>query len=326
MKRSFLILFLFFFQIISAQNQLKIDSLQIKLDNSSEDTVKIKLLLALSDSYYRVDLVKSLLQAKNALELSEDIKNDLFVVRSRMKIGSSLIFMGNYDEALSNFLSSLTIAKKNKYRSEELIALTYIGIIQDRIGQFDEALRYYFEALNLYNNSIETGQTLKDVKNIQSLYNNIGNIYLSKNNLSTAEEYYLKGLALSEKSNDDLNIGTICNNMGKLEMQRNNNAKALEFLCKSLEAREKINDKSGIAKSYYHLSSYYQNINQFDKALSFAQDALKLSQEVKEPLSSQISAMFLYQITKYMTKIYKYLYHLERKRLKVPKQYKSVHI
>lgn len=292
----------FSIQVISAQNQLKIDSIQIKLDNSTEDTVKVKLLLELSDLYYRDDLVKSLQEAKQALQISEEINNDLYITKSRIKIGNCLIFIGVYDEALANLLKSMKTARKNNFQKEELVTLTQLGIIQDRIGQFDEALKYYFEALNLYNKSVESGGQLKDLKNIQALYNNIGNIYLSNNKLNTAEEYYLKGLALSERGNDDVNIGIICNNLGKLEMQRNNFPKAFEYLTKSLNARQKINDKSGIAKSYYHLSSYYQAINQYDKALSYAQESLKLSNEVKEPLTGQISAMFLYEINKKLGK------------------------
>lgn len=302
MRIILLILFLFSIQTISAQNQLKIDSVQVKLDNTTEDTVKIKLLLELSELYYRGDLVKSLEKARQALQISEKIKNDLYVARSRAKIGDCLIFIGVYDEALSNLLICLKLARKNNFQKVELSALVELGVIQDRIGRFDEALKYYFDALSLYNRNIESGGPLRNVKTIQALYNNIGNIYLSSKDLTTAEEYYLKGLALSEERNDNINIGIICNNLGKLEMQRNNYPKAFEYLTKSLKAREKIDDKSGIAKSYYFLSSYYQNTNQDDKALTYAEYALKLSSEVKEPLTGQIAAMFLYEINKKLGK------------------------
>lgn len=285
-------------QTISAQNQLKIDSVQVKLDNTTEDTVKIKLLLELSDLYYRDDLVRSLEEAKQALQISTEIRNEFYVTKSRIQTGNCLIFIGVYDEALDNLLKCLKLARKNNFQKEELAILTQLGIIQDRIGQFDEAIKYYFEALNLYNKIIESGGQLKEIKNIQALYNNIGNIYLSKNDYKTAEQYYMKGLTLSEKNDDNINIGIICNNLGKLEMQRKDYPKSFEYLEKSLDARKKINDKSGIAKSYYHLSSYYQSIKEYDKALIYAQDAFKLSSEVKEPLTGQISAMFLYEINK----------------------------
>lgn len=298
MRGSFLIIFLFYCGFIWGQNHIKIDSLQIKLDNAVEDTSRINLLIELSNEFYSTNLLQSEQNARLALDLSKKIKNNLFVMRSEMALGRSLISMGNYDDALAIYFSTLKLAQKNKLPTDEIIIYTRMGIIQDRIGQFDSALGYYFDALNIYNVAVESGVALEERANIQGLYNNIGNIYESKDELEKAEEYYLKGLALAENKNDERNIGIICNNLGNLELQKQEYQKSLEFLLKSLDARQKINDKSGIAKSYYHLSLYYQKLLEFEKALEFAQKALEISQEVNEPLSEQVSAMLMYQIYK----------------------------
>ena len=293
-----MIILLFSCQIILGQKQIKIDSLQIKLDNADEDTSKVKLLIELANEYYTTDLTESLNLARMALQLSEKAKNDLCIVRSKMAIGRSLISIGDYDEALENFLSGLKIAQKNNYKTDEIIIYTRLGVVQDRIEQFDAALDYYFKALNIYNESVEAGTPLEDNTNVQGLYNNIGNIYLSNNELDKAEEYYLKGLALAENKNDNTNIGIICNNLGKLEIQKNNFTKSLDYLEKSLKSRQIINDKSGIAKSYYNLSHYYEITGKLEMARDYAQKSLQLSREVNEPLSSQVAAMLLYEVNK----------------------------
>jgi tetratricopeptide (TPR) repeat protein/DNA-binding CsgD family transcriptional regulator len=311
MKRFLICIFYFSLVIpISAQDQIKIDSLQIKLTNLKEDTTKVGLLLELSEIYRKTDLLKALQLAENALEISNQINNDHYKVLSYIKIGNYLIFIGKYDDALNNLLKGLKITQKKHYDGEELFLLNSLGIIQDRLGNFDKALKYYFDALNIYNKSIEEKRPLNKIKSVQSLYNNIGNIYLSKNELTIAEKYYLKGLAISEQTADNIDIGVICNNLGKLEGQRNNFTKAYEYLIKSLEARTKVNDKSGIAKSYYYLSKYYQTINQYDKAIDYAKKALDLGTEINEPLTSQVSLMFLYEINKKLGKSDKALeYH-----------------
>ena len=203
------LLFILPVQMLFAQDQMRIDSLQIRLSNAKEDTSKVKILIDLSDTYYGKDAIKALQYAKEALQVSGDINSELFKTRSYIKIGNNLILIGNYDEALANFLSALKISQQNNFEYEELISYNSLGIIQDRIDKFDEALKYYFEALNIYNKAVERGEPIHKMKNIQGLYNNIGNIYLSKNILNTAEEYYLKGLKLSEEKLDYNNIGKV---------------------------------------------------------------------------------------------------------------------
>lgn len=299
MKRSMIFLFyLFSMQQIIAQDQIKIDSLTIQLSNAREDTSKVKVLLELSGVYSRSDLIKALQYSKEALQTSTNIGSTLYETRSYIKIGSYLIAIGNYDEALKNFLASLKLSQDNKFEYEEFASLSDLGVIQDRIDKFENALKYYFEALNIYNKSIEKGKPIREIKNIQGLYNNIGNIYLTKNELNTAEEYYLKGLAIAEKKLDYSNIGIICNNLGKLEDQKKNFDIAYGYLTKSLDARQKIKDKSGIAKSYYSLANHYSEMQQLNEALEYAKKSFSLGTELNEPLTRKISSMFLYQIYK----------------------------
>lgn len=299
MKRSMIFLFyLFSMQQIIAQDQIKIDSLTIQLSNAREDTSKVKVLLELSGVYSRSDLIKALQYSKEALQTSTNIGSTLYQTRSYIKIGSYLIAIGNYDEALKNFLASLKLSQDNKFEYEEFASLSDLGVIQDRIDKFENALKYYFEALNIYNKSIEKGKPIREIKNIQGLYNNIGNIYLTKNELNTAEEYYLKGLDIAEKQLDFSNIGIICNNLGKLEDQKKNFDIAYGYLTKSLDARQKIKDKSGIAKSYYSLANHYSEMQQLNEALEYAKKSFSLGTELNEPLTRKISSMFLYQIYK----------------------------
>ncbi|WP_167619658.1 tetratricopeptide repeat protein [Maribellus sediminis] len=311
MRLGILIILLLSWQIIVGQKQVLIDSLHIKLENEVEDTGKIKLYNELAEAYYTTDLIKSLEEARSALELSTEIENDLLIVRSQMAIGRALISIGNYDEATSYFLSALKTAQNKNYLTDEIIIYTRLGVVQDRIEQFDAALEYYFKALNIYNESVEVGRSLENNTNIQGIYNNIGNIYLSKNELENAEEYYLKGLALAVNKNNNINIGIICNNLGKLELQRNNFSTSLEYLKKSLQARQDIDDKSGIAKSYYNLSHYYEVTGKLELALEYAHKSLQISGEVNEPLSAQVATMLLYNNYKKLGKSDSALYYHE---------------
>lgn len=102
---------------IHAQDQLKIDSLLIKLNNAKEDTTRIKILLDLSDKYSRTDFLKALEHAKKALDISTHIENKLYIVRSHILIGNSLLFLGKYDESMNNYLLSLKLAREYQHYS-----------------------------------------------------------------------------------------------------------------------------------------------------------------------------------------------------------------
>jgi hypothetical protein len=89
-------------QFIHAQDQLKIDSLQIKLNNAKADTIKIKALLDLSEVYSHSDFLKSLEFAKKAFDISTQIGNKTYIVRSNILIGNDFLFLGKYDEAVNH--------------------------------------------------------------------------------------------------------------------------------------------------------------------------------------------------------------------------------
>ena len=181
MKRCLIILFCILSMLqIHAQDQLKIDSLQVKYNNAKADTSKIKALLDLSEVYSHSDFIKSLELAKEALDISTRIGNKIYTVRSNILIGNDLLFLGKYDEAVNHYLLSLKLAQENNFEYEQVIALSHLGIVQDRIQKFDEALKYYFDALNIFNKRTDEGKPITELKNIQSLYNNIGNIYSTK--------------------------------------------------------------------------------------------------------------------------------------------------
>ena len=297
MKRILIIsLFLHSLHLSLAQDPIKIDSLKIRLESSIDDTSKYKICRELSEIYAKTDLMKSLQYARQSLEHAKKSQNKVLETRAQILIGNSFLFLGIYDNAMSNYLSALKLAQNNDFVGEELVSLTSLGIIQDRLDNFDQSLEYYFKALDIYNRSIADKKALNGVKKIQALYNNIGNIYASKREYETAIEYYLKGLDLSEKSIDNQNIGNICNNLGKLEIERKNFEKAFQYLNKALEARQKENDKSGIAKSYLFIGNYYKAVNQLDSAKIYAEKALNTGLEMQEQLTVKNANMMLFEI------------------------------
>jgi tetratricopeptide (TPR) repeat protein len=295
------ILFLFVFASrneITAQTKVKLDSLQNALEHSRTDTGKVRILIALADHYSKLDFIKALDYGRQALTAARNSKNHKAILYSLQNVGNTLIFIGDYEEALKNLLEGYRISVDNKMDVESLRILNSIGIVYDRLGKFDQALSYYFNSLDLYNKNVNKNNQLFSVLSIQALYNNIGNIYQTKGDLQSAVEYYNKGLKLSIEKNDDNNVGIIAGNLGKISMEQKNYPRALEYLKQSMDARERINDLPGIAKTSYIYAYYYDGLNDRRHAMEYAKKALDIGEKVGALNTGKIAAMELYEYSK----------------------------
>lgn len=296
MKRLVLILLFFIPVILYAQDQTVLDSLQAKFQNASEDGLKVKILLEISEQYNRSDFSKAMAYSNQAMEIAQDNKNDFLIATAYMAKGKSLLWLGNYDESLKSLLKSLEVFEEIPNEVQVVAACTNLGLVYDRIENYDMAIKYYFKALNLYNEQIELNEAMGEFLGIISLYNNIGNIYENKDNNETAIQYYKKGLKLALEKDDYFRQGVVYNNLGKIYLKLKRFDEAEDYLQTGLKVRERSQDKAGMAKSYYFLGAYYLDLKDYKKALEHSKKSLELGKDVGSLETQQVAASFLYQI------------------------------
>ncbi len=282
-------------QSIFAQDKVKIDSLKVRLENETIDTIKIRLLKELSSISIKTNLNLALDYSKQALEIAKKNGNEKVLSKAYTQVASNLIFIGIYDESLKYFIEGLRIAEK--LGDESILFPLYhnIGVLKDRLQQFDEALDYYFKALALLDKSSKKDINAKSDYKYPTLYNSIGNIYGSKGDKNSAKEYYLKAYNLAKGTNFEI-FGTICNNLGKLGIEMGDYGNAYKYLTESLNFRMKTNDQFGIAKTSIFLSLYYKSTKDYPKAIEFANKALTISNSTKAMLTMQNATNMLSDI------------------------------
>uniref|UniRef100_UPI003562C1C9 tetratricopeptide repeat protein n=1 Tax=Ancylomarina sp. TaxID=1970196 RepID=UPI003562C1C9 len=286
----FSLLFLIFVpSLLFSQDKIALDSLLVQLQNSKRDSLKVKTLWELSDYYWVDDLRQSHKYSTQALEIANDIENPILIAISEHKIGNSLVFMGNYSEALGKYLKSLTVLESSN-NVNYLFALYHnLGALFDKMKDFDKALVYYHKALYLHNNSKTEGRGLGDDR-IHTLFNGIANLYEEKDENDTALMYYKKALTLAEKLNDHQNLGVIYNNLGNVSLKQNKEEEAYYYLQESLKHRQAIDDLNGMAKSYNNLTGYYMLTGNFDHALISAEKAKDLASSAGAKLTRETAA------------------------------------
>ncbi len=288
-RRLFFFLLIFFQQTVFAQ-QHKIDSLLDFLNQTLEDTTKIRTLNRLETQY----------------------SNE-----------------GDYDKAIATADSAkkfgeryLTISHSDKERKIVMLemgkAYCNVGVIFSNRENFPVSLENYFAGLDLFEAIEKENPNDKNAKNgIAAAYNSIGNVYTNLYENDKALDYYFKALKFSQETNDKAglakcmnNIGVVYNNMHKYPEAKEQFLNSLNVKLELLE-KEKANgnatairsDEKGVTFAYNNIGNVYMRegeaaldakrwdsvSNKFTLALQYYSQALKIRQEIKDDKGIAIS-------------------------------------
>src|SRR5688572_22367090 len=88
---------------VVAQNQVKLDSLQLQLQNTEVDSLKIQTLLQISDYYFKYNFVLAAVYAQQARDLSLKSKLPDYEAKSNRSLGLTLFNMGDYKNATLHY-------------------------------------------------------------------------------------------------------------------------------------------------------------------------------------------------------------------------------
>jgi tetratricopeptide (TPR) repeat protein len=278
----------------SAQDVIKLDSLQQALKQAKTDTTVFRTLMELSHLYFSSDYAKAKEYSIQARDLAISKKLKKHELTALTQIGNVAIAQGDYKQAATLFFNSLKEYEELRDTSGMISMNNNLGASYDRMGEYDKALDCYFKAQELMNAS-----SLSERKKVvlPTVYNNIANIYQTKGDPKSALAYYEKALELALEVPNHKATGIAYNNIGKLYANElNEPAKALEYLTKGLEFREKIGDLGEIARSLIILSNFHLRQNDLDKSEEYAKRALEIGQKIGSMDIQRAAYLGLYEI------------------------------
>jgi tetratricopeptide (TPR) repeat protein len=262
----------------AAQNQVKLDSLQLQLKTTDVDTVKIITLLEIARFYFATDFVQATAYARQARDLAIEKGHKGLEAKSSRTLGLALFSMGDYKNATSHYFQALKFYEAVHDTSGLMAMNNNLGAVYDRLKDYDQALAYYFKAQDLLNHM---NPELRKNFPLASLYNNIANIYQTKSDFTSALEYYEKSLTMALETKNKTVEGIALNNIGKLYfIDLKQPDKAIGYLLDGLHVREESGDKGEMAKSLVFLSGYYYNQQKFQEGKRYAERAIALGKEI----------------------------------------------
>jgi signal transduction histidine kinase len=255
-----------------AKNKSSIDSLQLIIDNSSNDTIKgyfyriqAKFLISqLEHDAALKSLDKSIAFYKNA-------NNSLGIIKSMMNKGGVLYQKGETKKATQEYVNALAIAEKKGYKNEIAALYKNIGLVYYSQGKTKEALTYNNKALAIFNQ-------LKSKKDIAATYVNIGNCYFDDYQPQNALLNYNKALKLSKEINDNQTIAKLYNNIGSVYINDlQDTIKGIDYLLDALAIKKQMNNQNDLIIQYNNIAAVYLDIRKYDLALSYNDKAFELA-------------------------------------------------
>jgi two-component system sensor histidine kinase UhpB len=322
------------FEICTAQNQNKIDSLMTLLKTAKEDTNKANVFIGLSISYHSIEPAKSFEYDKKALALSEKLDYKKGIINATNNIGVFYMITGKYVPAKEYFLKEIPLIEKygekklliKPYKNlaqieyqetnytasaihlekalkiaEEVKDSTAIGKILAnkstyfvRNNDYSAALSYLFKALSIF-------QSIGDTTNLTLVYSNVGNIYLEEeNSIDKALEYFQLSLKAAKRVDDKQQIAMALYQIGDVYFRKQMLADALNYCHQSAELFKEIGFIYELSMCYEELGNIYSNLNKYDKAIKYSSLAVELARESgdKYGISSSVFSMGNIQLKK----------------------------
>jgi len=273
MKQKLLSFFLFLLLMnISLAQQSRIDSLQVLLSHSKDDTSKVNVLNKLSFNVLGNNSEQALKYGLMALTLSEKIKFDQGKEDALNEIGLSYYYKGEFDSALIFHKKSLAI---NEKRSDK----KGMGISYNNLGNvyFDKA--EYVSALKFLLLALKVRQELKDKGEIATTLGNVGNVYHVIGEVDKCLMYYFQSLALHEETGNEKSEAVVLRNIGVVYLEMNKPEKALEYYLKSYSILQRIGDKKEMAAILNNLGNFYH-----DQGYYISDSSINASSETKKKL------------------------------------------
>jgi class 3 adenylate cyclase/DNA-dependent RNA polymerase auxiliary subunit epsilon len=256
------------------------DSLQKAFRSTTVDTVKVEILITLSQEAMNSDFKKMELYAEQAVNLAKRVGYKEGIAQANRYLGLAYYFQGAYGEAVDSWQQGVNMF--DSIGDKANVARLYSNIGAVYYNQSDDV-----KALEFYIRSQRIAEEIQDTARLMAALNNIGAIYGKKSvTYDKAIEYDLRALKLGEVLEDNLTIGTLCANIGEIYMNMDQDTLALKYFIKSLNAH-KDTENEPVALRF--IGQIYMRSGDYKLAIQYQEEALAKSRSLDSKLDIEQS-------------------------------------
>lgn len=260
--------------LISSQKPLlaqKKDSLSIILNQSVQDTVKIKKLHEIGKKhFYKREFDSCEIYAKSALVISEKIGNKHYIAVSNKILGQISLSKNDNASALRYYLKSVEVYMElnDTTCSSYILGLNDIGYIYSVYGMYPKSYDYYLKALKI-------SEKFNDSTLILNINLSIAELYFRKGEYDKSISFYNKSIKLVNKNEDTLGyFPIIFNGLANNYLTAKQYSKSILYFNRVVVFGNFTKDSINISAGQNGIASTYMQMNKYDSAIKYINTSL----------------------------------------------------
>jgi two-component system, NarL family, sensor kinase len=311
---AFLIILFADYQFVTAQTAINFDSLVVANQNYvKEDSIKLKMLLKVSELYMDRKAITGIEYADKAISLAQKLKKSSQLTDAYYFKAFNFIALSRYSEALETLEKALAhnlqindnhgigkmyygIAETNRRKSNVKKAQEYfnlslsyfqkeqessdLAMLYNSLGNLNINTTNYPKSVTFFQKAIVINERLKNLRSLSFNLNNLGLVYTYLGEFEKALENIQKAVAISEKLGNVRYVAMQMDNEGFVYYKLQNYKKATEYLEKAFNINKEIGNKSSVAVNCNNLGLVNKDTKDYPKALEYFQKALQVSEEI----------------------------------------------
>lgn len=252
----------------------------------------------------RDDFPQTLKYYTRALQIYEQIGNQIGIANALANVGAVYDNQGDYPKALDYYIQCLGMNEKMGNQIGNANTLGNIGAIYMKQEEYSKALDYFMQGL-------EMNELVGDQHVTGTIIGQIGTIYLSQGDYLKALDYKTKSLEINELIDNQIGIANALQDIGIIHSKQEEFVKALDYYLQSLEINKKMGDQGQISSSLTSIGVLYLHQGDYPKALSYCQSGFELSLDIGSLEIQEEACSCLYEIYKAIGNGNKTLKYLE---------------
>lgn len=276
-------LFLIFIFTGSFAQQRKLVELQAKLNQASNDSVKVVLLNALVEEESRLgNYDNAISYSQQAIELAESHNMRKGLTDSYMSAASIYRARKQFATSLDYYLKALSAADRNKDVLNTAHVQLKIGALYQDWEVLEKAQEYYLKAKTNYER-VAYAEGIMDAAQLSA------GIYRRNRDYPKALDAYSKVLDLQKSQKvSRQSQASVMRVIADIYIELNRNNEALKVSQEILEIKKEVKDSVGIANAYNDMGFLYKKLDNYNEALSYFKKALKMNRELRKDEAENI--------------------------------------
>lgn len=253
----------------------KIDSLSAMLEETGQDTVRVRLLMDLSREFQREDVVRSFEYAHRAVLEATATEDGRLLGAALMNAFRVSYYHGRADIAADYLLRYRELVEAEGNTAEVLKANANMGAIWMMLKKYDKAEQAYEGLLEV----LESDST-SDRAKLSVVYGNLGLANAEQMKWDKAESFYKKGIMLSERYPEAAaNLGRLLHNYGNLLVSGHDFEQAFEKLSAARDIYALEGNKAAACGILWSLGKAYREQGKTDRAMEHYRQGYALAME-----------------------------------------------